>query len=177
MSLRDSNFDAYVMKIYSVLDRLDYYRLLGVSPAATSAEVKQSFYAIAKKFHPDRNRDAPKQVFQAIYTIYKRINEANRVLQNPNKRERYDDALKMGMVRLEQDMRKSFEPTDPADTISQKSAREFYLKAKEELEKGNLLQADLHIKMAANREPNNQAIRTLVADILNAKLEKKKKKG
>ena len=174
MSTRDPSFDAYVMKIRSVLDRLDYYRLLGVSPTASNEEVKKTFYAIAKKFHPDRNREAPETVYKALYDIYKRINEAYRVLLDPAKRERYNAILKTGTVRLEQDMRTSGPPKSPVDTISDRVARDFYTKAEEEFQKGNLLQAELHIKMAAGRDASNEAIRALISDILKAKAKKKK---
>ena len=175
MSTRDPSFDAYVMKIHSVLDRLDYYRLLGVSPTASPADVKKTFYAIAKRFHPDRNRDASDAVYNALYDIYKRINEAYRVLMNPEKRERYNEVLKSGVVRLVKDTRTSGAPRDPVDTIAERSTREFYQKAKEELSKGNLGLAELHIKMAVGREPRNEAIRELVAEILRAKAAKQRK--
>ena len=173
MSDRDPKFDAYVMKIFGVLDQIDYYRLLGVSPTASQAEIKKTFYAIAKKFHPDRNRDASEPVQKAIYDIYKRITEAYRVLQSEEKRKSYNQALSDGCVRLEQDMRISKTPKDPVDTITDKASREFYTKAKEELAKGNLLQADLHIKMASRRSPNNKAIRDLIVEILRSKKNKK----
>lgn len=169
MSDRDPKFDSYVMKIHSVLGRIDYYRLLGVSATASQAEIKKTFYAIAKKFHPDRNRDASEPIQDAIYDIYKRITEAYRVLQNIEKRERYNEALAAGHNRLEQDMRVSKTPKAPADTITDRSSREFYIKAQEELAKGNLLQADLHIKMASRRSPDSKAIRDLVGEILRAK--------
>ncbi len=173
MNDRDSKFDAYVLKIHSALGRLDYYRLLGISPKASVTDIKKTYYAIAKKFHPDRNRDASEEVQKALYEIYKRITEAYRVLQNDEKRQRYNQVLAEGHVRLEQDMRASLTSKDPADTISDKVAREFFVKAREELTNGNILQADLHVKMAARRMPDNNAIRALVADIIGAKAKKK----
>jgi curved DNA-binding protein CbpA len=169
MTERDPKFDAYVMKIYRALNRLDYYRLLGAAPSASSADIKKTFYAIAKKFHPDRNRNASPEVARALYDIYKRITEAYRVLQSDEKRKRYNETLKEGHVRLEQDMRVSLTPKDPADTITDKTAREFYIKAREALDAQNVLQADLHIKMAIRRVPDNKAVRTLVGRILQAK--------
>lgn len=175
MSTRDPQFEDYVLKIYAVLDKLDYYRLFGVTPATPSSDIKRVFYAMAKRFHPDRNRDAPEQIRQALYTIYKRINEAYRVLCDQEKRSLYDKALAQGFTRLEQDMRSSFAPKKPVDTLQSKAARELYEKAEEALVAGNLMQADLYIKVALGKEPGSEAIRDLLREILRIKAEKKQK--
>ncbi|HUT77787.1 MAG TPA: DnaJ domain-containing protein, partial [Polyangia bacterium] len=80
MTVRDPAFDAYVLQIHAVLERLDYYRLLGVDRGARIPEIKRAFFGIAARFHPDRNRDAEQAVAAAIYEIFKRLNEAYRVL-------------------------------------------------------------------------------------------------
>ena len=172
---RDPNFDDYVIKIHAVLDKLDYYRLFGLTQAATSADVKRVFYAMAKRFHPDRNRDASEAVVQAVYNIYKRLNEAYRVLCDPDKRMLYDKALAQGATRLEQDMRSSLAPKEPVDTIRSKSAREMYTKAEQALAEGNFMQADLYIKVALGKEPDSEAVRDLLREILRQKPAKKSK--
>ena len=63
MKSRDPQFDNYVLKIHAVLDRIDYYRLLGVKHDATRADIKKAFHGIARKFHPDRNRDADVYIY------------------------------------------------------------------------------------------------------------------
>jgi DnaJ-class molecular chaperone len=173
MSTRDPNFDDYVLKIHAVLDRLTYFRLFGIGPGASQEEIKRVFYAMAQRFHPDRNLDAPENIQKAIYEIYKRINEAYRVLCDPEKRAMYDKALKQGFTRLEQDMRSSVGPKQPSDTIQSKTAREMYIKAEEALKSGNLMQADLCIKVALGKEPASEAIRSLIKEILTLKAQKK----
>jgi curved DNA-binding protein len=64
---------------------VDYYKILGVDKAATSKDIKSAYRKLARKYHPDLNpndKDA-KQNFQ-------RINEANEVLSDPEKRKKYD---------------------------------------------------------------------------------------
>jgi DnaJ-class molecular chaperone len=175
MSNRDPNFDQYALKIHAVLDRLDYYRLLGVESSAGAATIKKAFYAIASKFHPDRNRDAEEAVQKALYDIFKRLNEAYRVLLDPARRKQYDQGLAGGKIRLEQDKRKGSGPQKPEDTIKSRDARQFYRQAAGELEKGNLMNAELHIKVAASREPNSPAIKELAGKIMEAKKKPKKK--
>lgn len=176
MTTRDPQFDAYVLKIHEVLDRLDYYRLLGVKQTSGVSEVRKAFYAVAAKFHPDRNRDADPKVKKALYDIFKRLNEAYRVLLDPTRRQLYSETLAGGKVRLDQDMRKGSGPANPEDTIKSREARQFYRQAAEELQKSNFMKAELHIKVAKMRDPEAKAIKDLETKIQEAKAEAKKNK-
>jgi DnaJ-class molecular chaperone len=169
MTNRDLEFEAYVIMMYQELDRLDYYRLLGIERAAKGPEIKRAFYGIAAKFHPDRNRNTDKSVQKALYDIFKRVNEAYRVLCNEEQRKIYDKGLSKGTVRLEVQNRRGSGPKTPSDTIQSRPARQFYEQAAEALKKGNVMMAELHIKVALGHDRNNEAIRALLLKILQAK--------
>jgi curved DNA-binding protein CbpA len=171
---RDPQFDDYVLKIHEVLDRLDYYRLLGVEPEARIPQIKKAFFGIAAKFHPDRNRDADDRVQQAIYDIFKRLNEAYRVLCDYEKRKAYDRTRSEGKVRLETTDRRGTAPKSAEDTMRSREARQFYRQAQEALQSGDLMQAELHAKVAKSREGENAAIAALIEQIKEAKAAKKK---
>jgi DnaJ-class molecular chaperone len=64
----------------------DYYATLGVPKTATEKEIKTAFRKLARKYHPDVNRDDP-----AAERKFKEANEANEVLSDPEKRRRYDE--------------------------------------------------------------------------------------
>ncbi len=62
----------------------DYYEVLGVTPDASSEDIKKAFRKKAFEYHPDRNRD------DGASEKFKEINEAYEVLSDPDKRSAYD---------------------------------------------------------------------------------------
>ena len=64
----------------------DYYDVLGVPRSASSDEIKAAYRKLAKRFHPDANRDNPK----AAEEKFKKISEAYEVLMDSEKRSNYD---------------------------------------------------------------------------------------
>ena len=65
---------------------IDYYKILGIKRDATQEEIKKAYRRLAKKYHPDLNKDDPQ-----AKSRFQEINEANEVLGDPEKRRRYDE--------------------------------------------------------------------------------------
>ena len=63
----------------------DYYETLGISKDASREEIKKAYKRLAKKYHPDLNKDDPKAEAK-----FKEINEAASVLGDDSKRANYD---------------------------------------------------------------------------------------
>lgn len=63
----------------------DYYKTLGVNRNATEKEIKSAFRKLAKKYHPDANKNDPNAEAK-----FKEINEAYEVLSDKEKRAMYD---------------------------------------------------------------------------------------
>src|ERR671935_103362 len=64
----------------------DYYETLGVPRGASKDEIKRAYRRLAKKYHPDLNKDNPK----AAEEKFKKLSEAYEVLADDEKRRIYD---------------------------------------------------------------------------------------
>src|SRR3989338_10278241 len=65
-------------------DKRDYYEVLGLKKGAGIEEVKAAYRELAKKYHPDLNKD------HGAEEKFKEVLEAYQILSDPEKKSNYD---------------------------------------------------------------------------------------
>jgi DnaJ-class molecular chaperone len=70
----------------------DYYRVLGLDPAAPEEEIKKAYRKLALEYHPDRHPDDSTSEGK-----FKEISEAYAVLSDPEKRREIDQFGSRGL--------------------------------------------------------------------------------
>lgn len=73
------------------MSKRDYYEILGLQKGASDDEIKKAYRKMAKKYHPDVNKD------KGAEEQFKEVNEAYEVLGDPQKKATYDQFGHAGM--------------------------------------------------------------------------------
>eukprot|EP00804_Cyclotella_cryptica_P013301 CCRYP_018632-RA/>CCRYP_018632-RA protein AED:0.03 eAED:0.03 QI:141/0/0.5/1/0/0.5/2/763/475 len=71
---------------YSSSSKRDFYEVLGVGRSADKAEIKKAYFKLAKKYHPDTNKQDDKTAADK----FKEATEAYEVLSDDKQRQLYD---------------------------------------------------------------------------------------
>ena len=109
----------------------EYYTILGVKPSASMQDIKRAYHVLAKKLHPDVNKNDKKSEEQL-----KKVNEAYAVLKDLAKRAEYDYFGKQAEEAQKQSQNQQPEYTDSSPqtntapetvTIIEKRGFGFYL--------------------------------------------------
>jgi molecular chaperone DnaJ len=95
------------------MDFKDYYKTLGVKRDASEKEIRSAFRKLARKHHPDVNKDD-----QNAEARFKEINEAHEVLSDPEKRKMYDQ-FGADWQRYQQAQAAGFDPNAAQADFSQ----------------------------------------------------------
>jgi len=80
----------------AVVEKEDYFAVLGVTHDTPAAEIQKAFFALAKKWHPDRVPPVLSDVKGLCAKVFARMSEAHQTLTDPNKRAKYEAARKPG---------------------------------------------------------------------------------
>jgi len=143
----------------------NYYVILNVPENASKAEIKKAYFALAKKYHPDKlaqegNKDD---------NIFADIAEAYDVLSDDKKREEYDEKLK-----------KFKEGVDLEEKKNDERFENYYLKAKRKIKEKKFKEAieifkklEMHYKYK-NKKPTEEFISLYGYSLFFSGIDKKK---
>ncbi len=152
--------------ILSMLDKtksLNYYDLLNLPVSSTADEIKKSYYALAKKYHPDRyHQSAASDLKNALDSIFAALSQAYDTLKVPATRASYD--AKFAKARVEETVPTSSERTVSSQTTSvgtpqQKLADLNYRQGRGHYEQQDYWSATQAFRQSVRMEPENPRYR------------------
>ena len=153
--------EQFVERAYAAMDQTDYYRVLGMSSAATEAEIRDAYYKLAARLHPDIHGEAVDDAFhERLTTVFSRVVEAYRVLSDPARRREYDKSLAAGSMRLAPGTK--IKPR-AEEGVADAHAQKFYLLARQAMDSGDARGAVMNLRIAMSTEPENPILRAALA--------------
>jgi tetratricopeptide (TPR) repeat protein len=82
--------------LHDRLDSLTHFELLSVAKTAPAKDISSAYFALVKKFHPDRLPEPLKPLARCAQLVFDRATEANSVLADPAQRDEYVKAVDAG---------------------------------------------------------------------------------
>lgn len=106
-----------ILEAFEGLKPKTHFEVLDIPKASNEAQVKEAYFKLARKFHPDTHHDPSLvDLRDKIEAIFIRLGEAYEVLRDRNKRSSYESDLASRMPRTSSGFRSGAqpEPVDPA---------------------------------------------------------------
>lgn len=83
-----------LMYVFGHLEQIDYYQLFSLSREASRKDVRNAFFALSKRFHPDLfYGKALGPLAEMAEAIFLKVNKAQQILSHKKKRAEYDQGL------------------------------------------------------------------------------------
>ena len=145
--------------LHDIVDELDYYQLLRLDQNCEQSDISSAYKRESKRLHPDQSRsiDGIKEKANYIFTA---INEAHRVLKEPDSRLEYDSMVAKGQIRVEDTALNSNADSggskDPSNAATTEKSKKYWGLALSDYESGRFESAILNIKFAIQFEPDNE---------------------
>ena len=160
-----------IEKKHASLASASFYDLLGVTPTAPDAEIKQAYYTMAKKYHPDRHHSAHlRDVHGLLEELFSKITHAYQTLASPADRTRYDHQLSQGAAlasaapRSSQPAVKKAEP--PSETARKNRAEERYIEGKKHYDEMHYFDAIQCLRDAVRTYPQQRYHKLLAQSLM-----------
>jgi curved DNA-binding protein CbpA len=156
----------------------NHYEVLELTPDATPSQIKNAYYAMARRYHPDRfHLKSGTKLHAEISTLFARITQVYEILTNPERRATYDLALarakKVESAKNQEDQHSDV--FDEESTAEPAQADQYFREGFGALEQGRIDSAMKHLATAVRLAPqvaNYRAYygRALAADINTRRL-------
>ena len=150
---------AEIKALIKFVDELDYYQILEVPRNAPASAIKQGYYAVSRRYHPDANRALQGEARSNLEHVAKRVTEAYSVLRDARRRQAYDGQLAKdsGAVRMQlAEANSRAEKKALEDHLgTTPKGRRFFGLARADIDRNDLDSAIRNLQMAMTYEPAN----------------------
>jgi DnaJ-class molecular chaperone len=151
---------AEIKALIKLMDELDYYQILEVPRDAPTSAIKQGYYAVSRRYHPDANRSLRGEARRNLEQVAKRVTEAYSVLRNARRRRAYDGQLAKDQhavrIRLAEADTQAEKKTQEDHLGTTPNGRRFFALARGDIDRNDLGSAIRNLQMALTYEPANQ---------------------
>jgi len=156
----------------AVIPQQNYYQMLGVKQGAPHHVIVSVFDAISLRYHPDRysrfrTERWGEAIHQHVNELYQLYTEAYGVLSDRKSRQKYDEGLTRGELRLSDDAALDSGPRALTDIGQSQASRKFLKLAQADIARRDWGQAVQNLRFALSLEPDNQAIQAKIAELEN----------
>jgi tetratricopeptide (TPR) repeat protein len=80
----------------------NFFQVLGIEPSASEQQVKEAYFRLARRFHPDTHHDATlSDLADQLEAVFIRLGEAYETLKNRGQRADYEARLSRERARME----------------------------------------------------------------------------
>ncbi len=125
------------------IDRADYFMMLDIARDATHEDIETAFFALAKRWHPDRLPPELAPVRNSCSRVFARMSEAHTTLGDEEQRARYMKLLAdgSGSPEMQETVAKVIE------------ASQNFQKAEVFIKRNDLVQAEAYCRQALDADP------------------------
>lgn len=164
----DPKFATQVIAVASIIDQLDYYKILSVQRDATLGQIREAYHKQSRMFHPDRYFHVQDEAFkQGVYAISKRVTEAYVTLRDIQKRRFYDQQLSESdgsKLRYDEESAQQQKQAKVEETGKTEQGRKLYQQGLREMKTRNFVAAERSFKLAMAYEPDNELFKQMAEE-------------
>jgi curved DNA-binding protein CbpA len=152
---------AEIIERASLIDRTDYFQMLDLARDATKEQIDAAYFALAKRWHPDRLPPELARVKDSCARVFARMSEAHATLGDEEKRKRY--------MRLLADGSGSPETQETVAKVVEAATN--FQKAEVLFKRGDPAQAEAFARKAVEADPTQADYHAFLAWLIALKPE------
>ncbi len=153
-SIEDEDLEAFLQRLSKATN---HYEVIELAPNAKTNEIKDAYYAMARRYHPDRfHLKSGTAVHNRISSAFARVTQAYETLTDPNARAAYDQTLERSRqyAAAAESKPAQADAVDDLESETDGSAEYSFREGFGALEQGRIQAAVMHLANAARLEPN-----------------------